>query len=90
MGRPKLTERITLRLPEELLADLTSTAARRGVSVNEVALCCFENDLSRIGTYRLDYYDQLRALLAGGQGDDVGHSELMGEIVRQSEKVSDK
>ena len=63
MGRPKLTERITLRLPEELLADLTAAAERRGVSVNEVALCCFENDLSRIGTYRLDYYDQLRALL---------------------------
>lgn len=90
MGRPKLTERITLRLPEELLADLTTAAARRGVSINEVALCCFENDLSRIGTYRLDYYDQLRALMASGQGDDVGHSALMGAIGRQSEKVSDK
>jgi len=88
MGRPKLTERITLRLPEELLADLTATATRRGVSVNEVALCCFENDLSRIGTYRLDYYDQLRPVLAGGQGDDVAHSALMGAIGRQSGKVS--
>lgn len=90
MGRPKLTERITLRLPEELLADLSAAAARRGVSINEVALCCFENDLSRIGTYRLDYYAQLRALLAAGQGDDVAHSALMDAIGRQSEKVSDR
>jgi hypothetical protein len=65
MARPKLTERITLRLPDALLADLTAAAERRGVSVNEVALCCFENDLSRMGTYRLDYYDQFRPLLKG-------------------------
>ena len=72
MPRPKLTERITLRLPQELLADLTAAAARRGQSVNEVALTCFENDLSRIGTYRLDYYGELRPLLLIEQGDIGG------------------
>lgn len=71
MTRPKLTERITLRIPEELLADLTAAADRRGVSVNEVALCCFENDLARIGTHRLNYYDQLRPVLANCQGVNV-------------------
>lgn len=76
MARPKLTERITLRLPEELLADLTSAATRRGVSVNEVALCCFENDLARIGTYRLDYYADFRPALASFQGGNVCQSAL--------------
>jgi len=69
MLRPKLTERITLRIPDELLADLTAAAKRRGVSINEVALCCFENDLARIGTYRLDFYTQLRPLFLRSQGD---------------------
>jgi len=78
MARPKLTERITLRLPDELLADLVTAADRRGVSINEVALCCFENDLSRMGTYRLDYYEQFRPLLAGGQGDVVRQSASNG------------
>jgi HicB-like protein involved in pilus formation len=73
MVRPKLTERITLRIPDELLADLTAAAERRGVSLNEVALCCFENDLARIGTYRVNYYTHLRPLLAIGQGDNVHH-----------------
>ena len=38
MPRPKLTERITIRLPEELLKDLTVDADRRGCSLNEVGL----------------------------------------------------
>ena len=76
MPRPKLTERITLRLPEELLADLGTMAARRGCSVNEVAGCCFEYELARMGLYRLDYYDHFRPMLARGQGDSVGHSTL--------------
>jgi hypothetical protein len=79
MSRPKLTERITLRIPEELLADLTAAAERRGVSINEVALCCFENDLARIGTYRLDFYAQLRPLLLISQG--VNDVQLSGRGV---------
>lgn len=86
MPRPKLTERITLRLPQELLADMTEAAARRGVSVNEVALCCFENDLARIGTHRLDYYTQFRSVLIQRQGDDVRHSALIASF---AEKLSD-
>ena len=74
MPRPKLTERVTLRLPQELLHDLTETATRRGISLNEVALCCFENELSRMSTYRLDYYAQLRAVLGTCQGDKGGRS----------------
>lgn len=68
MPRPKLTERITLRLPEELLADLSASAVRRGVSVNEVALCCFENELARLSTYRFDYYAYIRPMLTKIQG----------------------
>lgn len=68
MPRPKLTERITLRLPDELLADLTATAYRRGMSINEVAMCCFENELARMSTYRLDYYAHLRPMLEKLQG----------------------
>ena len=71
MSRPKLTERITIRLPEELLADLTVDADRRGCSLNEVVLHALESDLSRRATYRIDYYAQLRTLLGLGQGDNV-------------------
>jgi len=60
MARPKLTERITLRLPDELLADLTAAAERRGVSINEVALCAFEHELTRLLIEQLDYYRVVR------------------------------
>lgn len=62
MGRPKLTERITLRLPEELLADLTTAATRRGVSINEVALCALEHEMACAVIDRLDYY-RIRRIL---------------------------
>ncbi len=71
MSRPKLTERITIRLPEELLLDLTTDADRRGCSLNEVVLHAVELDLARRLTYRLDYYAQLRTLGLSGQGDNV-------------------
>ncbi len=71
MSRPKLTERITIRLPEELLADLTGDADRRGCSLNEVVLHAVEMDLARRATYALDYYAQLRTRLAICQGDNV-------------------
>ena len=47
MSRPKLTERVTIRLPEELLVDLTTDADRRGCSLNEVILHAVEMDLAR-------------------------------------------
>ena len=71
MSRPKLTERVTIRLPEELLVDLTTDADRRGCSLNEVILHAVEMDLARRATYRFDYYTQLRTLWAEGQGDNV-------------------
>jgi len=71
MSRPKLTERVTIRLPEELLVDLTTDADRRGCSLNEVVLGAIERDLTFRLTYRLDYYAQLRTLLSPDQGDNV-------------------
>lgn len=71
MSRPKLTERITIRLPEELLQDLTADAARRNNSLNEVVLGAIERDLTFRLTYRLDYYAQLRMLGLSSQGDNV-------------------
>ena len=87
MSRPKLTERITLRIPEEILADLGTMAARRGCSVNEVAVCCFEYELARMGMYRLDYYDHFRPMLALVQGDSDGHSSLTASVAG---KLSDR
>jgi hypothetical protein len=72
MSRPKLDARITIRLPEELVADLGTSADRRGCSVNEVVLTAIENELSRLLTYRLDYYTQVRPLMAVCQGDIGG------------------
>lgn len=82
MPRPKLDARVTIRLPEELLADLGITADRRGCSLNEVILTSLENELARMLTYRLDYYTQVRPLMAVCQGD-VG-----GQVTRLSDKAS--
>lgn len=90
MGRPKLTERITLRVPLELLTDLAESADRRGVSLNEVALCCFEHEMARMGLYRLDYYAQFRRLLTDGQGDTGSHIEEQARIGGQIANLSDK
>lgn len=79
MNRPKLDARITIRLPEELLADIGTAADRRGCSVNEVVLTSLENELSRLLTYRLDYYAQVRPLMAVCQGDVVGRSSGMSD-----------
>jgi len=81
MPRPKLTERITLRLPEELLLALTRDAERRHTSINEVALCAFENELGRLFTYRLDFYADLLPLTLGAQGDIVGQLSKRGANV---------
>lgn len=82
MPRPKLDARVTIRLPEELLADLGLTADRRGCSLNEVILTSLENELARMLTYRLDYYTQVRPLMAVCQGD-VG-----GQVARLSDNAA--
>lgn len=79
MPRPKLDERITIRLPGELLADLGTAGDRRGCSINEVVLTALENELSRLLTYRLDYYAQIRPLMAVCQGDIGGRSSGMSD-----------
>lgn len=79
MNRPKLDARVTIRLPEELLADLGGTADRRGCSLNEVVLTALENELARMLTYRLDYYGQVRPLAAVCQGDVVSRSRSLSD-----------
>lgn len=79
MARPKLDARVTIRLPEELLADLGLTADRRGCSLNEVILTSLENELARMLTYRLDYYAQVRPLMAVCQGDVGGQSARLSD-----------
>lgn len=87
MPRPKLDARFTIRLPEELLADLGMLADRRGVSVNEVVLSSLENEIARMLTYRLDYYGQIRALAAISQGDVGGRPMLLSDTGRVEGKV---
>ena len=70
MPRPQLDERLTIRIPSELLKVLLSMAARQNSSLNHVALTCFENELARLATYRLDYYNDLLPLLQSRQGDN--------------------
>ena len=82
MGRPKLDARITIRLPEELLADLGVSADRRGCSLNEVVLTSIENELARLLTYHLDYYGQVRPLAAVCQGDVVGQTRTLSDTGR--------
>ena len=70
MPRPICDERVTLRLPSALLADCLDHAARmKHPSLTNFLLNCIENELARLGTYRVDYYNDLRPMFAGRQGD---------------------
>lgn len=71
MPRPICDERITLRIPPVLLDVLLKMAARQNSSLNHVALTCFENEVARLATYRLDFYLDLIPLLKDRQGDIV-------------------
>lgn len=84
MARPKLDARVTIRLPEELLADLGTTADRRGCSLNEVILTSLENEVARLLTYRLDYYTQVRPLMAVCQGDVVSRTRSLSDMGAES------
>ena len=68
MPRPILDERMTLRLPKELLADVFEAASRRDCSANMVVITALEHDLTRCLTYRLDYYRDLRPLAGMEKG----------------------
>jgi hypothetical protein len=72
MPRPLLDERITIRLPGCLLADALTHIAKHNSTINNFVVNCIENELSRLATYRIDYYNDLRPLLLALQGDKVG------------------
>lgn len=76
MPRPICDERLTIRIPSPLLAVLLRMAARQNSSLNHVALTCFENELGRLATYHLDYYNDLMPLLSARQGDHGGQCSL--------------
>lgn len=61
--RPKSIARLSLRLPEELLADIKAAALRRCCSESEVVVNALENDLGRLALYHISYYDDIRPLL---------------------------
>ena len=72
MPRPIADERMTVRMPSELLDRILKSAARRNCSANAVVLTCLENDLARMATYELDFYTDLIPLLKARQGDNGG------------------
>jgi len=77
MPRPRLDERLTIRLPKEILDDCLSASCRRSCSVNEVVLSALENELARTATYHLDYYRDLRPLVRDRQGDIVRQRQTL-------------
>lgn len=68
MPRPMLDERMTVRMPGELLGLILSSAARRNCSANDVVLTALENEYARIAAFSSDFYRDLLPLVAGGQG----------------------
>lgn len=82
MSRPKMIARMTFRLPEELGADVLREAARRSCSANEVIVTALEHELSRMLTYRLNYYDDIRPLLLDGEGNRVLHGPALSDTMR--------
>ena len=61
--RPKLTERITLRLPLELLDDLQTVAINNGKSLNDACLNAIERDMILSHAYQYNYYVDIRMVL---------------------------
>ena len=69
MLRPRLDERLTIRLPGALLADYLQRAADRNCSLNETVLNALEKDAAQAILYQVDYYQHLRPLLQLAKGD---------------------
>lgn len=78
MPRPKLTTRMTIRLYDELRADVEQVAARRRFrSTNEFLLHCLEYEMSREGLHTYDSYGDILPILNGEvvrQSDDKGRT----------------
>lgn len=71
MPRPMCDERVTLRLPSELLDVFLDQAARGNCSLNQVMLNALENDCARMATYSLSYYTDILPLMREKKGDNV-------------------
>jgi len=64
---PRLDRRLSFRLPRKLEEDMVTDATLRDCSLNEVVLNALENELARRATYAVDYYEDIRPLIAKGQ-----------------------
>jgi hypothetical protein len=82
MSRPKMIARMTFRLPEELEADLLREAHRRSCSANEVIVTALENEMSRMLTYRLNYYSDIHPLMVSSEGNRVQHGTTLSDTMR--------
>jgi hypothetical protein len=80
MPRPKLNARLTIRLYDELLADVQHVAAnRRFPSTNAYVLHCLEYEMSRAGVHAYDSYGEILPILNGEVGrqlSDDGRTHL--------------
>lgn len=73
MPRPMCDDDITFRCPPELKVDIENHARRlRLPSISAFCLNAIENELMRLGTYRLDYYQQWRPMMAQVEAGGVG------------------
>lgn len=73
MPRPILDERMTVRMPGELLGLILDSAARRNCSANDVVLNALENQYSHIVVHSADFYRDVLPMVVGPQGDIGGH-----------------
>lgn len=73
MPRPMCDERMTLRMPRALLAEILERAGRANCSANHIVLNSLENEFARMHTYTLDYYNDVLPLIEAKKGDNVRH-----------------
>lgn len=72
MPRPMCDDDITFRCSQELKVDIENHARRlRLPSMSAFILQALENEISRLNTYRFDYY-RLRLMFAQLEEDGVG------------------
>ncbi len=72
MPRPICDERVTIRLPKELLADCLDMVGRMHHPSLSAYVCnALENENARLATYRIDYYTHFRGLVKNLLGDNV-------------------
>lgn len=73
MPRPMCDDDITFRCPMELKVDIENHARRlRLPSMSAFILDALEREIARLNTYRLDYYDHLRPMMAQLEAGGVG------------------